>query len=300
MKILAAVVTHNRCELLSRCLDHILAQSRPADAVLVIDNASGDGTVAMLKKRGIDFITQDNTGSAGGWHRAIAHGEAEGFDAVWLMDDDGFPDARALQALEPALAPDVACASSIVLREDQPGYFVFPFPRLDSAGLPRIVGRGRKIPTLRELEAEAADGTYPFVHLFNGALISLQATRQVGNVNRDWFMSGDEVDYFFRLRRAGRVLSVLRAVHHHPDVTQRPFTPAKVYYYLKNTLILNRLYFNRVWLRHLLATAAVLARAARRNGPGLALSLLGGRQAPVLYSAIARGLSGRIGKDFDV
>lgn len=299
MKTLAVIVTHNRRDLLSRCVDHLLSQSCPPDAILVINNASTDGTVEMLERRNVPFVTQENVGSAGGWHRGIQHAVDQDFDAVWLMDDDGFPDAGALAALQAALVPGVACASSVVLREDQSTHFVFPFPVLDDSGLPVIFGSPRKLGTLAELRIVAPGGTYPFVHLFNGALVSVAAARQVGNVNRDFFIFGDEVDYFFRLRKAGKVISVLDAAHFHPDVSQRPYTPAKVYYYVKNTLVLNARYFNAVWLRHFTTILAVLGRTVSRNGVGAALSFLVGAQAPAFYMAIVRGLQGKVGKDFN-
>lgn len=299
MKILAAIVTHNRRDLLSRCLDHLLTQKRPPDAILVINNASTDGTIEMLQQRDIPFVTQDNVGSAGGWHRGIAHGLEHEFDAVWLMDDDGFPDAAALAILEKRMKPGVAAVSSVVVREDDPTRFVFPFPLLNKALLPVIFGLPRKVATLEELTAIAPNGFYPFAHLFNGALISLAAASKVGNVEQGFFMFGDEVDYFFRLRSAGSVLSVLDALHFHPDVSKRPYSAAKVYYYTKNTLTLNKRYFNAVWLRHAIALVAVLSRTARRNGPGMVWSLVCGASAPSFYSAIARGLRGEVGKDFN-
>ena len=299
MKTLAVIVTHNRRALLSRCVDHLLSQTSPPDTILVINNASTDGTVEMLEGRNVSFVTQENVGSAGGWHRGIQYAIDHGFDAVWLMDDDGFPDAGALAALQAALAPGVACASSVVLREDQPTHFVFPFPVLDASSLPVIFGRPRKLGTLAQLRNVAVSGTYPFVHLFNGALVSVAAARQVGNVNRDFFIFGDEVDYFFRLRKAGKVISVMDASHFHPDVSQRPYTPAKVYYYVKNTLVLNARYFNAVWLRHFTTILAVLGRTASRNGVLTALSFLAGAKAPAFYLAIFRGLQGKVGKDFN-
>ncbi|MDQ1373454.1 MAG: rhamnopyranosyl-N-acetylglucosaminyl-diphospho-decaprenol beta,3/1,4-galactofuranosyltransferase, partial [Actinomycetota bacterium] len=45
------MVTYNRRDLLAECLDRIERQSRPPDHVLVIDNASTDGTPAMLAER---------------------------------------------------------------------------------------------------------------------------------------------------------------------------------------------------------------------------------------------------------
>jgi rhamnopyranosyl-N-acetylglucosaminyl-diphospho-decaprenol beta-1,3/1,4-galactofuranosyltransferase len=298
MKILAAVVTHNRRELLERCIDYLERQTRASDEVLVIDNASTDGTATMLRNRGITFITQENCGSAGGWSRSIEYGLGNGFDAVWLMDDDGYPHEEALAALEVAMKPEVACASSVVLREDMPTHFVFPFALLDRRGFPVIIAAPRKLATLEELRKMAANGTYPFAYLFNGALISLEAVKKIGNVNKEFYLSGEEVDYLFRLRSTGQVISVLKAVQFHPDVSQRPFTDAKFYYYLKNTLVLNARYFNSVPIRNLLAVTAVLGRTAKRNGLLAVMSYLSGPRAPIFYLAIMRGLQGKIGKDF--
>jgi rhamnopyranosyl-N-acetylglucosaminyl-diphospho-decaprenol beta-1,3/1,4-galactofuranosyltransferase len=299
MSILAVIVTHNRCTLLSRCIDHLQIQTRQAQEILVINNASTDGTVEMLQGRGIPFVTQENVGSAGGWHRGIEHAVDQGFDAVWLMDDDGFPDPTSLAELEARLITGVAAVSAVVVREDERARFVFPFPLLDAAGLPVLIGSPRKLFTVTALKAMATNGTYPFAHFFNGALISVNAVRKIGNVNRDFYISGDEVDYFFRLRKAGSVLSVIDALHFHPDVSQRPYSSAKFYYYLKNTLILNGRYFNAIWLRHLLAVIAVLGRTASRNGVMTALSFVFGTQSRTFYMAIARGLQGKVGKDFN-
>ena len=298
MKIVAAVVTYNRHQLLGRCIDRLQSQTRPLDQIIIINNSSTDGTEDMLRARGVSFITQENTGSAGGWARSIQYAMDEGYDAVWLMDDDGYPQEDALAALENRMAPDVACASSVVLREDKPTHLVFAMPLLDKGGLPVIFGAPRKVSTLAELRVLAPGGVYPFVHLFNGALVSVATARKVGNVNQDFFIFGDEVDYFFRLRAAGRVISVLDSAQLHPDVSRRPYTPVKIYYYIKNTLILNARYFNAARLRNLLTIAAALGRTANRNGLAGALSYPFGANAAMFYRAVARGLRGQIGKDF--
>lgn len=196
------------------------------------------------------------------------------------------------------MTPDVACASSVVLQEERPTHLVFPMPLLDKSDLPLIFGAPRKVDTLAELRTHARSSVYPFAHLFNGALVSVAAARKIGNVNQDFFVFGDEVDYFFRLRAAGRVISVLDAAQMHPNVSRRPYTRTKVYYYIKNTLILNGRYFNAAALRDVLTIAAALGRTAHRNGLGAAFSYLLGANAPVLYRAIARGLRGQIGRDF--
>ena len=299
MKILACVVTYNRVALLERCVDGILAQDRPPDLLLVINNGSTDTTLETLERKGITAITQANVGSAGGWARAIEEAQQRGFDAVWLMDDDGFPAPPALGILERALHGDRACVSSVVLRENEPDRFVFPFPRLNANGWPTLLSAKRKIPRLSELRREAVDGLYPFAHFFNGALVSVAATRKVGNVSADYFLSGDEIDYFARLRRAGPVLSHVDAHHLHPDVSLRALTPIKTYYFLKNTLIVNRRFHDRLPARQAAAVLGILARLAARNSPAEAWSYLAGANAPLFWRAVRRGLAGRIGPDFD-
>jgi GT2 family glycosyltransferase len=275
-----------------------LQSYQPKD-ILVINNGSTDNTVKMLKSRCIPFLSQENLGSAGGWRSGIQYAIDFGFDAAWLMDDDGYPERDALRALSTSLVPGVACASSVVMREEQPTHFVFPFPILDGKLNPVIYQWPQKLHTLADLNAVAPKGTYPYAHFFNGALICIDTAKKIGNVNKDFFIFGDEIDYFFRLRKAGEVISVLGAIHYHPDVSRRPYTPMKVYYYVKNTLVLNSRYLNSVWLRHFMTIIIVLVRTANRNGVLAAFSFLLGNNAGIFYRAIYRGLSGEIGKDFN-
>ncbi len=298
MYILAAIVTHNRSELLSRCLDYIRKQTRPPDALLVINNGSTDDTEAMLAERCVEVISQANLGSAGGWQRAIAEALIRNADAVWLMDDDGYPDSAALALLEQALQPGFSCASSVVVQEHRPDRFVFPFPVLDSNGLPVLFGWPRKLPLLKDLQRLAPGGLYPFAHFFNGALVKTSAIRQVGNINDRFFIFGEEVDFFFRLRKVGSVVSVLKARHFHLDVSGRPYSADKIFYFIRNTLILNRRYFNLVLFRDVFALFVVFYRVSSRNGLGEALSYLFGKRMPVSIQAISEGLNGLLGRTF--
>lgn len=299
MNILAVVVTHNRCNLLSRCLDSLEAQTRKANSIVVINNASTDGTRQMLVDRKINFITQDNVGSAGGWARGIDIALKEEFDACWLMDDDGYADLNALYHLEKAFDSDTACVSSLVVKEDDHNSFVFPLPVLDKHKLPKIFGFPRKLYSYQNLHRKHPESSYPFACLFNGALISTKAIKKIGNVNEEFFLMGDEVDYFFRLRKVGSVSSIKKALHYHPDVSKREFNEVKIYYFIKNSIILNFRYFNLPYFRHLMVIAAILGRVLSRNGLIYFLSLLLGTRSKIFYSAIGNGLKNRIGRDFE-
>jgi rhamnopyranosyl-N-acetylglucosaminyl-diphospho-decaprenol beta-1,3/1,4-galactofuranosyltransferase len=50
-RVVAVVVTYNRRELLLESLAAVRAQSRAPDVVIVVDNASSDGTAAAVRDR---------------------------------------------------------------------------------------------------------------------------------------------------------------------------------------------------------------------------------------------------------
>jgi GT2 family glycosyltransferase len=102
--VAAVVVTFNRKEKLGTVLDHILAQSRGVDWVVVVDNASTDGTDTMLAKYQIDDRVRvlrlpENRGGAGGFAAGMARAYEMGADFLWIMDDDCYPNPDALDEL---------------------------------------------------------------------------------------------------------------------------------------------------------------------------------------------------------
>jgi GT2 family glycosyltransferase len=297
VKILAAVVTHNREKLLERCIDHLKKQTRPPDDIVVINNGSTDGTLAMVKRKKVRAVTQDNLGSAGGWRRSIDEALNVDADAVWLMDDDGYPDARALEVLERNFSDGTACLSSIVVDEKNHDRLVFPLPVLDRKGQPVLFATQRKIRRVSEL-LKRGSVSYPFAHLFNGALVSLETVRRIGNVDDRFFLMGDEIDYLMRMRADGQVATHLEALHFHPNVASRPWSDVKVYYYLKNSIILNKRYFSAPLIRDAAALVAAVGRVVKRNSLSEGLSYVAGSRAPLLWRAVARGFRGRPAKDF--
>lgn len=115
--VCAVVVTYNRCDLLAQCLDRLERQTRPPDGVLVVDNASTDGTAEMLARREwIEVLSlEENVGPAGGFAKGIRLVHPRGYDWVWLMDDDTFCEEGCLEALlagarRAPREPDVVCS----------------------------------------------------------------------------------------------------------------------------------------------------------------------------------------------
>lgn len=297
MKILAAVVTHNRSKLLLRCIESLRKQTFQTDEILVINNGSTDNTKEILSINNVKHINQDNLGSAGGWNTAINFGLSNNFDYIWLMDDDGFPDKESLKNLVNALDDSISCLSSIVVSEDDDTKLVFGFPKVDKDGIPRLNSFWKKIYEVNGLVPNK-NGLIEYAHLFNGALISISHIRKIGNVNTQYFMYGDEVDYYFRLRLSGKVMSCIKSKHYHPNVFLREYSLMRIYYNIKNNLINYQKYHNYIYLKKILGPAVILLRILKTNGLMFVLSLIFGRNAKVFYTAIYRGFKNQIGHDY--
>ena len=68
-RVCAVVVTHNRRELLRQCLTALGRQAAPLAQVMVVDNASSDGTADMVRDEFPDSEVvrlEQNVGGAGG------------------------------------------------------------------------------------------------------------------------------------------------------------------------------------------------------------------------------------------
>ena len=92
-KVMAVVVTYNRKELLKECINALLNQKYDNCDILVVDNASTDGTKEYiskeLKNQKVHYVnTGANLGGAGGFNYGMKEAYKIGCDYMWVMDDD--------------------------------------------------------------------------------------------------------------------------------------------------------------------------------------------------------------------
>lgn len=102
--VVAVVVTWNRRELLKQNLNCLLEQKDAHCDILLVDNASTDGTAEMVKNDFCDsrihyVNTGANLGGSGGFEFGIDKAVGMGYDYVWIMDDDSMPQPNALKEL---------------------------------------------------------------------------------------------------------------------------------------------------------------------------------------------------------
>ena len=201
MSVVAAVVTHNRRRLLGECIDAILAQSEPVEHVLVVDNASTDGTGEGLPD-GVEHVRLErNAGGAGGFSEAVLRARELDCDWIWLMDDDSEPRPDALAKL--LAAPPAADPGVVSLA---------PTVEYASGGID-LNQRGHFRRRLRYLPARCYDGYTTLGYMsFVGSLVLTSAARAIDPPRADFFVWGDDVEYSIRLRTRGEIRLVPESV----------------------------------------------------------------------------------------
>lgn len=87
-RVSVIIPTYNRVELLRRAVESVLAQTRPADEILIVDDGSTDGTREMCRDLPavVRYIHQENAGVSAARNRGIR--EASGVCLAFLDSDD--------------------------------------------------------------------------------------------------------------------------------------------------------------------------------------------------------------------
>jgi rhamnopyranosyl-N-acetylglucosaminyl-diphospho-decaprenol beta-1,3/1,4-galactofuranosyltransferase len=197
-RVIAVIVTYNRRDLLLESLGAVSGQDRPPDRVIVVDNASTDGTAAAvlasfpavhLAELGVNY------GGAGGFAYGMAQALVDGADLIWLMDDDTVPAPGALEALLQARhgypgRPPALVASSVQWT--------------DGRAHPMNTPRAKPFASRAERLAAAADGCIPIRSAsFVSVLVEADQCRRRGLPQADFFLWNDDFEFTTRLLRGG-------------------------------------------------------------------------------------------------
>ncbi|QAY63371.1 glycosyltransferase family 2 protein [Xylanimonas allomyrinae] len=286
-RVRAVVVTWNGAHLLPACLDSLLAQDLGPEVleVLVVDNASSDGTARLLAERypSVRVLTLGaNLGFAGG----VAAGTADLLDAaaggrpeyVALLNNDARfePDAVRLlvkAADAAALAGEhVGAVTATVLLEerDSMGRVLVNSTGNVLTGTGAAADRDYRVP-LDEVRPERE------VFGFNGGacLLRTDALREAGGFDPSLFLYYEDTDLSWKLREHGWTViheHAARAHHRHMASTQGGVSPTFRYYNTRNSLV--------VMARHAPARR-VLASYVRQSAGAVRRTVLGGEDRRV-------------------
>lgn len=275
-KVAVVVVAYNNAAMLAKLLGELSAQTLKPSRIVVIDNASSDGTAALFPHAdpAVEYARlAENTGSAGGFCEGIRRALDGGCDFVLTLDDD----------VEPARD----CVERLVAGFER-------LAKSNRLGAVRAVGRRH----------EAAEPTPIDIAPWRGTLFAAAALREIGLPDAGCFLYGEDLEYSLRLRRRGYQLFWMpgaicpeRRQGKTDDVLLgRPVkiypSAFRLYYAFRNEVQIFIAY------RRLLKLAGTLLYALKvtlylaiREGTA------GAAKRRAVWTGIADGLAGRKGKD---
>ncbi len=240
-KYAIVIVTYNRKELLCECLECVQRQRVLASSIIIINNASTDGTGVYLetfreKNPIVDVINlPQNIGGAGGFAKGIERAVEKNVECVLLIDDD-------------AMIADDYMEKLLWARKNAPQYHAF-------AGTVKVDGKidvfhRRMISRTGLLFRNCAEQDYqqPYfecdIASFCGMVLDIVLVRQIGIPHAEYFIWHDDAEYSLRVRKHCKFLTVTEAVLDHKTIVKHNEHPRrydwKDYYAIRNRIWLVR------------------------------------------------------------
>ena len=215
-KICAVVVTFNRKELLLRTLSNLYKQSSPLHSIVVIDNASNDGTNELLQHLG--YLDKSNlfyhklaynTGGAGGFYEGTKIAHKSDADWIWLMDDDGYPPQTCLKMLL-EYQDRYDFYGPLVLSDQDKTTLSFPITLPTSK---KIIRNKKQLDTFSSNNKVLSDVLIPF----NGVMLRSSLVSNIGYPFAKFFIWGDDIEYTKRAKKSGaRIATITDIEFYHP------------------------------------------------------------------------------------
>jgi GT2 family glycosyltransferase len=212
-RVSVIVVNWNGEIFLERCLTALLSQTVIPNEIILLDNASTDGSVDIIQQFPLVRLIalEQNTGFARGNNLAI---EAASPESAWiaLLNPDAFADVRWLEELLTAAQrnPTYDVFGSKLVIAANPTFLDGTGDAYHISGLVWREGYGMPMSVATEYEREI------FSPCAAAALYRRSALHAVGGFDEDYFCYVEDVDLGFRLRLAGhRCLNVPQSVAHH-------------------------------------------------------------------------------------
>lgn len=197
-KLLVLIVTYNGVETVA---DVLKSCYQPGVKILVIDNASNDGTGKLILKQQIPELelisSSHNVGVATAYNIAISRARQQGKSWILLLDQDSLITGSAIRQL-------YNTAQVLIHRGDSVGAV---FPTVRSAHFPTVIhppyhwtGKRLRPVTVPAVMAEpiSIDSS-----ITSGALYRIEALVATGGFREPYFIDFVDHEYHIRMRRAG-------------------------------------------------------------------------------------------------
>ena len=258
MKNLSVViVTYNRLELLKECIDACLKQTIPFKKIIIVNNASTDGTgeyLNMIKKEKKGLIelvnSKENIGGSGGFYLGVKHVlSLKNMDYVLLIDDDAIIEKKYNEKIMKEIEknPDNISGYSGTVKTDN----IISFDHR------RFLKPNYKTVNSTESDYESQYFDYE-ISTFCGLYISTKIISEIGLPCKEFFIWFDDTEYSLRLAKYGKIRNVNSAIlNHKTKIDMGKGYCWKSYYGIRNQYVIIRKYYGKKVLLKFLLDAKI-------------------------------------------
>jgi rhamnopyranosyl-N-acetylglucosaminyl-diphospho-decaprenol beta-1,3/1,4-galactofuranosyltransferase len=306
VRVLVQIHTWNNADIIESLVGAISRQTFRIEEVLIVDNASTDGTAEQTYPALVTLVRHErNLGTSGSVKTGLAYGLSKGYDWLWVLDADSRPRPDALELLVGFVEDGhvahsaeigVVCSAHNLVRLGQ-----MLHGRVLTPGGPRL-------PKVREdqhfVECDSV--------IWSGALINLAVVEQIGwprvGVNGCWedlSLDYGDIEYSYRIHRAGFAVFVHRhSLIDHPigkglnrrvagrEIYSSNHPPFRRYLYFRNLVFFWLSIYHRrnwpmllVWFGYRLCAILIgIVLVENHRGPKLA----------ACFAGILDGIRGRL------
>jgi len=205
LSIASVTVGHNAEHLLPRHVESLLRQTHPLQEIIVVDNASTDGTAALLTERYPQVTVlrmPENLGMAGAWATGLSYAALDKrHDWVWTFDDDGVPKDDALEALLKGIESlrntdgNLGIVASLAVHRDT------------GACYPPFFWRDGPVKPSAELLQQPI--VFADLVMASGCMVRREVVEKIGLPRADFFMDFFDSEYCLRARSQGYRIAVV-------------------------------------------------------------------------------------------
>ena len=235
------LVTYNRLDKLKIALECYEKQTYLPKKMIVVNNASNDGTEEFLKiwsskkskiqKEVINL--SENTGGSGGFYEGLKRSLKTNLDYVWVSDDDAFPENDCFEIANAYLlenkSKDISAVCGTVMNR---GKIDYAHRRRLYKGLFFVF---QSFVSKKEYEKESFE-----LNLFTyvGTFINVKKMKKVGVTEKDYFIYCDDTEHSYRLSTVGKIICLpsIKIIHDGPISNGRDGVTWKLYYGIRNTI----------------------------------------------------------------
>ena len=242
--LVSVILPHyNGIDILKECLDSLSRTSYPAMEIIVVDNASTDGSEDFIRANYPDVRIirhTSNLGFAGGCNSGIIAALGE---VVCILNNDTTHEPTWLNRIVALLlsGDDIAVVQPKILSSQNPAYFDYSGAcggHLDILGYP--FARGRIFETLEKDEGQYDDVRDIFWASGTAFVAKKSILKEAGLFDDRFFAHMEEIDLQWRIHLLGKrvLIEPAAVVYHHSGYTLGSGSFLKKYLNHRNSLFM--------------------------------------------------------------